>query len=190
MTRTIVSLVGHPASGKTSVAKYLEQQYGFTVFTFSKVIRDYAGRNGIQLTCRADYANTHTRMLQEHGWDYTLKLALASDAGKLCIDDVRSPRFAEYLRAAGSIDIAFTCPTVVRFAHAQGNADKARYPATKEMFIENEQEDNKVVIGPGLEFNINFVMQTAPYHIDASGTLDYTYQQIDAIIAKIAKTAS
>ena len=185
MVRLIISLIGHPASGKTSTAKYLERKYGFTVFTFSQVIRDYAARNDIQLKRRADYANTHTRMLKEHGWDYTLKLALSSNTGRLCVDDVRSPRFAEVLREAGSVDIAFVCPAAVRFAHAQGNADMARYPDTEKVFIENEREDNGVVIGPGLEFDTDWVMQTAPYHIDASGTLDNTYRQLDKIVTTL-----
>ncbi len=179
----IISLIGHPASGKTSAAKHLEKTYGFTVFTFSKAIREYAAQNNIELKCRADYANTHARMLQEHGWDYTLRLALEQEATRLCIDDVRSPRFAEVLREAGSIDIAFDCPAAVRFAHVRENADSAKYPDTQEAFDRNEREDNEVVIGPGLEFNTDQVMKTANYHIDASGSLDNTLQQLDDIIA-------
>jgi len=186
MKRLIVSLIGHPASGKTSAAKHLEEKYGFKIFTFSNAIREYAAKNNIELKRRADYAHTHTRMLNEHGWDYTLRLALEQDADRLCIDDVRSPRFAEVLRAAGSIDIAFDCPSAIRFAHVSGkNADSAKYPDTQAAFLENEQEDNAVVIGSGLEFDTDNVMQSAPYRIDASGSLDNTYQQLDTIIAKL-----
>jgi dephospho-CoA kinase len=183
--KIIISLVGHPASGKTSAARYLEEKYGFTTFTFSKAIREYAARNNIELKRRADYANTHTRMLKEQGWDYTLKLALSQDVDRLCIDDVRSPRFAEVLRSAGSIDIAFDCPSAVRFAHAHGNADRAKYPTSQEAFDKNERDDNEVVIGPGLGFNTDQVMKTANYHIDASGTLNNTYEQLDKIITEL-----
>ncbi len=185
MKKLIISLVGHPASGKTSAAKYLEEKYGFTTFTFSKAIREYAAENNIELKRRADYANAHTRMLCEHGWDYTLKLALEQNAQRLCIDDVRSPRFAEVLRAAGSIDIAFDCPSDIRFAHIRGNTDNAKYPGTQEAFDENEREDNEVVIGPGLEFNTDQVMRTANYHINASGTLENTFEQLDRIIVEL-----
>ena len=185
MSKTIISLVGHPASGKTSAAKYLEEKYGFAIFTFSRAIRDYAQKNGIELTRRADYANTHARMLDENGWDYTLKLALGQSTDRLCIDDVRSPRFADVLRRAGSVDIAFDCPDVIRFNHVQESKDTAKYPRTPSSFFKNERADNKVVIGPGLEFNTGEVMRTATYHIDASGTLADTYSQLDKILAEL-----
>lgn len=186
MKKVIVSLVGYPASGKTSAAKYLEENYGFTVFSFSAAIREYAIKHDIALQRRADYANTHARMLREGGWDYTLKLALAQSADRLCVDDVRSPRFAAFLREAGSIDIAFDCPPAVRFAHTEGKAaDSAKYPGTQAAFAENERQDNEVVIGPGLEFDIDRVMEGCPYRIDASGTLEDTYGQLEAILRQL-----
>ncbi len=189
MTRVIVCLVGHPASGKTSAARYLEKNYGFTTFTFSAVIRDYAAKNDIELKQRADYANTHAHMLKEHGWDYTLQLALKLNTDRLCVDDLRSPRFAEALREAGSVDIAFDCPLAIRFAHLQGSTDSAKYPDTLEAFIENERKDNTVVIGPGLEFDTDRIMQNARYHIDASGTLVNTYRQLEKIISSLGPAA-
>ncbi len=185
MQKVIVSLAGHPGSGKTSAAHYLQEKYGFTPFSFGVVIRDYAAKNGIKLEKRADYANTHTRMLKEHGWDYTMRLALSLETERLCVDDLRVVSCAKMLREAGGVEIAFDCPPDVRFAHTQGHPDKARYPSDFATFMKNEHEDNAVVIAPGMEFETDKVMEGAQYHLDASDTLEHTFEQLDKIIGQI-----
>ncbi len=187
MQKILISLVGHPGSGKTSVARYLQEKHGFTPFSFSAVIRDYAAREGIRLEKRADYANTHARMLKEHGWDYTLQLALALDTERLCVDDMRVVRYAELLRREGGVEIAFDCPPETRFAHTQDHADTAKYPPDFATFIQNERDDDAVEIAPGLKFETDKVMQSADYHLDAAGTLEHTFEQINTIIAQITR---
>jgi len=182
MSKLIISLVGRPGTGKSSVAKHLEEKYGFTPFTFSTIIREYAAKNGIELTKRADYAATHAKMIAEHGWDYTLRIALSLSAKRICVDDLRSPKYAEVLRAAGGHEIAFDCPAEVRFAHVQEHGDKVKYPATFDEFMQAEHEDDATVIGPGLKFEIDELMKLADYHADASGSLEHTFEQVDVIV--------
>jgi len=185
MQKIIVSLVGHPGSGKTSVARYLQEKHDFMPFSFGTVIREYAAKEGIRLEKRADYANTHARILKEHGWDYTLQLALGLDTERLCVDDMRVVRYAELLRQAGGIEIAFDCPPETRFAHTQNHVDTAKYPTDFASFIQNERDDDAVEIAPGLKFETDKVMRTADYHLDAAGTLERTFEQTDTIIAQV-----
>lgn len=185
MSKTILYLVGYGGSGKSSAAQYLQQKYGFVPFSFSAAIRDYAAEHNIALRSRLDYARTHAEMLSKNGWDYTLNLALQLPHDRICIDDVRSPKYADRIKQAGGMSIAFDCPPEVRFAHTQTHADKAKYPATFETFLQNERDDDATVIAPGLEFNIEQLLESADYHIDATGTLENTLEQLNSIIDRI-----
>jgi dephospho-CoA kinase len=185
MNKIILSLIGYGGSGKTSATRYLHDTYGFTPFTFSSVIRDYAAAHGIALTKRTDYANTHAEMIKKYGWDYTLNIGLNLPGARLCIDDVRSRKYAERIQQAGGLAIAFDCPTEVRFAHVRNHPDKAKYPATLEAFIQNEREDEATSIGAGLAFETGALMKTADYHVDASGSLEHTFSQLDTIVAAL-----
>lgn len=190
MSKVILSLIGRPGAGKTSAAKHLQEKYGFTPFNFGMVIRDYAAQNGIELKQRSDYANTHVEMIKKHGWDYTLNIALGLTDDYVCIDDLRSIKYVEAFAAAGGKTIAFDCPVAVRFAHVQAHPDKVKYPPTLEAFKQSEAEDEATLIAPELKFETDAVAQTADYHIDASGSLARTLEQLDQIVdAILAKTA-
>lgn len=182
MTKLVISLVGRPGSGKSTAAQHLQQAYGFSVFTFSAVIREFAAANNITLRKRADYAATSAKIYKKYGRGYMVNRALQLDATRICIDDVRSPRFVDIIRKAGGISVAFDCPTGVRFAHVHNHPDKTKYPPTLEAFIANEREDEAVNLGPGITFAIDDALQAADHHLDASGSLAYTLEQLDAIV--------
>jgi len=182
VSKLILSLIGHGGSGKTSAANYLQDEYKFTPFSFSLVIRGYAAAHSISLQKRANYASTHAEIIRKYGWDYTLSLALNLKADRICIDDVRSLPYADIIRDAGGKGIAFDCPVETRFAHVHNHPDKAKYPDTLNGFIENEREDEAITIGAGLQFETDLLMQSADYHIDASGSLENTFRQLDEIV--------
>lgn len=185
MEKIIIYLVGHGGSGKTSAATYLQQKYNFTPFAFSASIREYAATNNIPLRKRADYANTHAEMLKKYGWDYVPQAALNSPDMRVCIDDVRSRRYAELIQRAGGVSIAFDCPLELRFAHTLNHPDRAKYPASLRAFMQNEQDDEATGIGAGLEFETDALMKLADHHIDATGSLRNTYDQLDDIVAPL-----
>lgn len=186
MNRLIVSLIGRGATGKSSSAKYLAQHYGFMIFSFSDVIREYANSEGIPLRKRSDFAQTHAKLLKERGWDYSVQRALSLQSNRICIDDVRSPRYAEIIRNAGGKEIAFDCSTALRFSHARNHPDKARYPDSIEQFMQNEHEDDITTIAAGLEFDVESLIPKADYHIEATGTLEDTFSQLDEIMKLLA----
>lgn len=183
--KLIISLIGHGGTGKTSTAKYLEEKYGFTTFTFSTVIREYAAKHGIELKKRIDYAHTNAQMIEKYGWDYALKIILDMPADRVCVDDLRSKPYVDVLRQAGGKEIALVCPTETRFAHVKDNPDRAKYPATLEDFVQNEEEDDAAVLTKGLKFDTEEIMKTAHYRIDTSGSLQDMYRQLDEIIPEI-----
>jgi dephospho-CoA kinase len=188
MSKLILSLVGYGGSGKTSAAIFLQEKYGFAPFAFSSVIREYASANGIVLQNRTDYAKTHAAMIARYGWDYTLNIGLGIRSERICIDDVRSKKYAERIQRAGGISIAFDCPTEIRFEHVRNHHDRAKYPDSLAAFIQNERADEAALIGVGLQFETAALIDSADYHIDGSGTLESTLGQINAIVGSLLQS--
>jgi cytidylate kinase len=182
VSRHIISLIGYGGSGKSSVANHLHEKYGSAVFTFSKVIREYIEANGLALKKRADFAQAHAAIIEKFGPSYMTAAILALPGELVCVDDLRSQLYSDVLRKAGGKTMAFECPPAIRFAHVRNHADKVKYPPTKEAFIRNEQEDETITLGAGLDLDTASLMQQADYHIDASKSLESTFRQTDAII--------
>jgi dephospho-CoA kinase len=182
MRKVILSLIGHGGSGKTSAARYLQEHYGFNTFTPSMVIRSYAAEHTIIPQKRADYANVLAKINRKHGLSYMTDMAFEIPGERLCFDDLRSPVYAQRLQEAGGLTIAFDCPAEVRFAHVREHPDRAKYPASFEAFVQNERDDEAVTLDAGLQFETSALMATADYHVDATGSLDETLQQIDTIV--------
>jgi cytidylate kinase len=190
MEKTILYLIGYGGSGKTSSATYLRQKYNFSPFSFSSVIRDYASQRGIELKKRTDYARTHAIMLKHYGWNYTVNIGLNIQSDRICIDDVRSRKYAECIRQAAGVGIAFDCPAKIRFAHVKNHPDTAKYPRILAEFIKNERDDENETIAPGLEFETAALMESADYHIDASKSLKDTFAQLDVIVLPLLSSRS
>lgn len=190
MSKLIISLVGYGGSGKTTIAKHLHNKYGFYTFTFSNVIRDYAKKYAVQLNKRADFAKVHSRIIDDFGVEFLPSLALKTDDDLVCIDNLSSLVYADYLRKRGGQEIAFVCPTEVRFSRTHSSGDSAKYPSTIEAFIQNEQEDEKVIIGHGVRIETPKVIKTADYHVDTDYPLVDVIREVDNIIDLVLKNKS
>ena len=165
MERLIVSLAGNPASGKTDVAKHLEDAYGFTTVRPSGLIRAYAENRGIPLRERRDYSQTFNDMIAEEGSDKIVEQMLDSTDGNLCVDGERLPQHIMRLRKHGAVVIALWCPIQTRYERAMERADE-RDKVTFEEFKADEASEYQSTEPPGI--STLTVMQMADYHLDGS----------------------
>lgn len=83
MKRLIIGLAGDPGSGKTALAKYLADRYGFYHFEGSSGIREAAAHQGITLRSRADYSNFHATLQRRLGKDVLAQTLLARPEQRL-----------------------------------------------------------------------------------------------------------
>jgi len=187
MTKIIISLIGYGGSGKSSSAEYLKENFNFSTFTFSNVIREYAKEQNIVLRKRADFANTLAEIIKEYGLDYMLTIALNTKSNRICIDDLKLLPYAEIIHKLGGKTIAFDCPAETRFSHVRNHLDVAKYPTTLRDFLKNEHEDDAAILGKNLKFETTLLMKEADYHIDASKTLEDTFNQLENIVRPLCK---
>jgi len=97
--RQIVALSGPRASGKSSIAKILEEQYGFERFAFSDCLREIASLSGPKFVSDRFYLAQLGTLLRGYDEKFivnSMKKKLDSTVRDVVIEDVRFPTEIEF----------------------------------------------------------------------------------------------
>ncbi len=175
----IVPLAGNPCSGKSSLAKHLVDNYGFSLARPSDYIREFASENNIALNERRDYIRTHLQMLAVRGEDFIVDTVLASSSQRICIDGERIPSQIEKYREHGAIVLALWCPIDIRHARATTRLEQRDKVSFKD-FAADEAREYQSNEPPYA--SVMTVMQTADYHIDSSLPFPDVTAKVDKIV--------
>lgn len=178
MKRLILGLAGNPGSGKTALAKYLEERYGFYHFEGSTGIREAAEKMGVALKSREDYSNFHTRLQKEFGKDVLAKTLLARQEDRVVFAGLRSPHNAQALQEAGGLIIGLACPLDVCFSRQSKETDFEAFRQT----VESERHSQD-----GYGANLQPVLDMADITLDTSQPLEACYRHIDDKVAKMLR---
>lgn len=181
----VIGLTGLAGSGKTSVAKYLKEKYGFGLITFSDIIKELALKEG-WLTGK-EGVEEWKRKLCDFGKEYRAKAGSEDVFAKIivekikksgknfCVDGFRSP--AEVLcfrKAFKDFRLVFVDADVhTRFLRRKKDDPNA----TIEKIMARDEIDIK-------RMNFDKVFSMADYRIDNNNGFEKTKQQIDNIITR------
>ncbi len=103
----VIGVIGLNGSGKDEVVKYLNQRYGIPLISVGDIVREIAGREGVEPT-RENLDEITRRYFAKHGKGYFLKLIVAKiRQNKLdCtgISGIRSPEDVSILKEAFNTD--------------------------------------------------------------------------------------
>lgn len=126
-TKRIVAVIGHPLSGKTTVADFISKECGFTLLSLKKPIRDAMASLGIEEETRI---KKHRSCLGLHvtGSDPVLKKQSVSDF-QLLTDDSNS----DYANGDGVQTSLIDTPNYAFHTDFRGLTDFAEF-GFKEMF--------------------------------------------------------
>ena len=94
----VVALSGPRACGKSSIAKILQNEYGFERFAFSDCLREIAMLSGLNFVNDRNYLAQLGEVLRSYDEDFILnamKKKLESTEKKVVIEDVRFPKEVE-----------------------------------------------------------------------------------------------
>jgi len=183
--RLIVGIVGHPSSGKDTVAEYLAQCYGFTHISTGNLVREYVRDNNLGKPSRQNLNRAATKLRQKNGAGFLAKLALQNPSPRLVISGIRTAAEAVAVKEAGGLIIAVTAPLKVRYERARqrGRVGEDISLPMFQMIEEKEAES----ADPNAQ-NVNAAIAKADQTLNNSGTLEDLRGQIDKM-AKFWKDA-
>mgnify|MGYP001613980991 CR=1 FL=1 len=187
----LIGLTGRIAAGKGVVKEFLEKK-GFEYYTFSDVVREEAGKLGIEIT---------RKNLQDLGNDYRIKFGAGIWAKKIIkkldlfynyvIDGIRNPaeinelKNIELKKISKFYLIALDAPQKIRYQRVI-QRNKLSDPKTWEGFLEIDERD----FGkdePEYGQQVEKCMKMADYFISNGFALKTFEKQIEKVYNKILK---
>ncbi|MBI5733715.1 MAG: AAA family ATPase [Candidatus Kerfeldbacteria bacterium] len=175
--KTIIGIIGGIGSGKDTVADYIARKLTMSAYQISQPVKDIAKTKGLEPT-RDNLVELGTKIAQEKGADFIIKVLLERINHKAIITGLRQLPQIEYLRKNTKlILIAIEAEPRIRFnrATARNKPDEAK---TIEEFINNEQSENS---GQHIQ-RLFDCMKLADYTIENNADLESLFKKIDYLL--------
>lgn len=177
--KIIIGLVGEMASGKGTVAKYLEDEYQATSHKFSTSLRDILSRLYVDIS-RENMQALSPALRALFGQDILARVIskdVQNDNNKvIIIDGIRRFADIEYLKELPEFKLVYITADIgkryERIIKRGENTDELN--KTFEQFRKDHEAET--------ELEIPKVGATAHIKIDNNGSLEELYKQIDNII--------
>ncbi len=179
MAKIIIGLTGEMASGKSTVAKYLQNKYGAVGYRFSNILRDALSRIHKE-NIRENLQTMSTMLRKTYGEDVLAK-AMAGDAKNaqndiVVVDGVRRLGDIEHLKKLPGFKLVYMEADIKkcheRIAQREENVDD------KGKTFEEFQKDR----AREAERQIKELKKFADIVIDNDGSLEELYEQVDKFI--------
>lgn len=185
MPKLIIGLVGLPGSGKGTLAKLLQENYGANIFRFSTVLSDILKRLNLKQT-RENMIDLSEILRKQFGED-VLAYAIENDAihadseivvvdGVRRLDDLAALEPLPYFKL-----IAITAPPELRYTRMMSRGEKSGETTMSwETFQQQEQAPTEITIPA--------VAARAWKTIDNSGTTEELIGQLDDLMVKLKQS--
>jgi dephospho-CoA kinase len=176
--RLAIALVGDPSSGKTTLARYLEQQHRFLYFEGSDYLRLMADKRGVELKTRDDYSNFHRQLQIEFGPTVIGDYILARPEERITFAGMRSTQNAQKFQSEGGVVVALQAPIEIRFDRHRPGGLKSE--TTLKAF--RQTEEAQYASQDHLGADLHATMGMADITLDTSMPIEQTYRELDKII--------
>ena len=177
--KIIIGLVGKIASGKGTVAEYLEKKYNANTYRFSTILRDILKRLHYEIS-RTNMQTMSTVLRKNFGEDLFAKV-IAEDVKKdnnklIIIDGIRRMEDIKFLNEMdGFILTKIIADPEIRYKRLiERTENKGDSQKTYENFLDDEQKETETLIP--------IVMEQAKKELNNNNDFEYLYNQIDKIL--------
>ncbi len=181
----IIGIVGSIASGKDTVAEYLQKK-GFEAVSLSDILRKIMRKEGIEVTIpnMTHYGNN---LREKFGCDYLAKQAYKKLKGKNAVlTSIRQVGEIEYLRQFSDFTLLkLDAPIEVRLDRLV----KRSRPGDVKNMQELQEIEQKQADGTGGGMNMNKCFSMAEVEIINDGSFEDLYKEVDSVVAKLQKKA-
>ena len=134
LANIILALSGPRACGKSTIAKHLENNHGYTRIAFSDTLRDIASCAGDQFINDRNYLAHLGAKLREIWPEILLKAVsqrIAACDGPVVIEDIRLPTEFEFCKSIGAVTIRFEITRKEQFERLASRDGKTGLDAEK-----------------------------------------------------------
>ena len=177
--KIIIGLVGKIASGKGTVAEYLEKKYNAKTYRFSTILRNILERLHYEIS-RTNMQSISTVLRKNFGEDLLAKVItedVKKDNNKLIvIDGIRRMDDIKFLDSMNEfILIKITADPKTRYKRLiQRTENKGDSQKSYEDFLDDEQKETETLIP--------IVMEQAKKELNNNDDFEDLYNQIDNIL--------
>ncbi len=179
----VIGVIGLNGSGKDEVVNYLNQRYGVPLISVGDIVREIAGREGVEPT-RDNLDEITRRYFAKYGKGYFLKLIVAKIRQNKwdCtgISGIRSPEDVSNLKEAFNKDFilvhVYVTDPRVRFERMRGRGSK-RDAMSYEDLLKQDQVSEEL-------FHIQEAINEADFSLANDGKLDDLHRRVDQLIAE------
>ncbi len=179
-----IGVVGHPSSGKDTIASYLVDTHKFVHISTGDLARFYIAEHGLGEPDRQLVHDVCNFLRAEHGPDYLVRLGLQNDATRLVLSGLRAVPEAETLQAEGGKIIAVSTSLERAYERAKERGrvgDHVSFAEFKRLADEEAQAAAENVTVQ----NVNAVIARADYHLQNEGSLEALHRKVDEVLHEI-----
>jgi len=170
----VILTVGYARSGKSTVANYLKEKYGYKRIGFSDFIAKELEKRKLEIT-KSNMTNYGEQFRNELGKDYLIKQVLeeAKEHDKVVISGLRIMNEYEVIKEkfTNTKMILVTSPENQRFERREGQSKNL------EEFLLRDKKDEEM-------FGMKEVFAKRDYEIENNGSLEDLLKKVDGIIEK------
>lgn len=169
MKYELIGISGTFASGKDTLARHLEERFGYTHVSTGDLVREVAMRERGSVE-RPILAEVATRHREQDGAGYFVQQALLKSR-PLIVSGIRSLGEMKALKAAGGVMLYVDAPVELRHQRIKERNRDAEVQLSLEEFIANEEHE---MYGgdADTDFNIREIGRQADLHISNTGDLE------------------
>ena len=176
-----IGIVGHPCSGKDTVAAYLVDTHQFVHVATGDLVRAYIAEHNLGTTTRDIEKIVATILRIEHGPDHFAQMALQTEATRLAVGGLRTVAEVMALKRAGGVIIACHAPIRDRYQREKERGRNGNL--TFEVFEQRELAE-AANENPAAQ-NVAAVIALADYTINNEGSLEHLHRRAGQILAEI-----
>lgn len=183
MKQRIIGLVGPKGSGKGTLAKYLQNQYGAQIVTFSDVLNDILRTLNLEQT-RVNQIYLSIALREQFGYDIlaqalTHRIAQLKSHPLIVVDGIRFLQDLKPWRQSTNFTlISLDADIKLRFDRLKKRGLTAEEKKlTWQKFSKEETMPT--------EISFKKIARQAHYYIDTNTALENTYRELDNIAQKI-----
>jgi dephospho-CoA kinase len=176
-SKKLTAITGYPGTGKTELAKHMDEKFGFHVVEGSDVLKAMAIKDGEVLTTRDTYERYFKRRQLQYGMAWLTDYALRQPFDRIHHAAIRTRYDVDATHEYGGIVVALVCPPEICIDRI--DTSNPKNPKTIEEYDEHVGWQNSTDdFGSHTQWSIDH----ADFTLDTSKPLEATLAELDGIV--------